>query len=137
VVSRVLEELETPMLRKEVAVSMDTDLGRLRAEEGQIFRLFSNIISNAVRHGEAVAPEISIRHAVDRCGRHVYSVSDNGPGIPDEDLEIVFEPYVRGAGGGTGLGLDVARKIARTCGGDVSVTNDNGARFEIVLRDMA
>jgi len=56
-------------------------------------------------------------------------VNDNGPGIPDDRLEEVFEPFVRlegsrsNATGGAGLGLTLARSIAREHGGDVTLEN--------------
>ncbi len=59
----------------------------------------------------------------------VVTVNDNGPGIPDDRLEEVFEPFVRleasrsNATGGAGLGLTLARSIAREHGGDVVLEN--------------
>jgi signal transduction histidine kinase len=68
-------------------------------------------------------------------------VDDEGPGIPQEDHERVFAPFVRLDAsrsrdtGGTGLGLTIARTIARAHGGDVSLANrpDGGLRVTISL----
>jgi signal transduction histidine kinase len=56
-------------------------------------------------------------------------IADRGPGIPTEAIDKVFEPFFRPEGsrgrdsGGTGLGLDIARNIARAHGGDLVLTN--------------
>ncbi|HEX9109128.1 MAG TPA: sensor histidine kinase, partial [Longimicrobiales bacterium] len=53
----------------------------------------------------------------------VFAVADRGPGIPPEDGDRIFEPFFRGDrtadGDGTGLGLNIARRLARAQGGDV------------------
>jgi signal transduction histidine kinase len=67
-------------------------------------------------------------------------VLDSGPGIPADDLERVFEPYLRletsrnRATGGTGLGLAIARSIARTHGGDITLANRPEGGLQAALR---
>jgi len=69
----------------------------------------------------------------------VIAVSDDGPGVPRADRERIFERLVRldaarTASGGVGLGLPIARGIARAHGGDVRcVDTARGARFEVTL----
>ncbi len=64
---------------------------------------------------------------------------DRGPGIPAEDIERAFEPFVRGEGsrsretGGTGLGLGIARNIARGHGGELSLRNRSEGGLEATL----
>lgn len=60
-------------------------------------------------------------------------IDDDGPGIPEEKIETMFEPFLRGdasrnrATGGSGLGLTLARAIAREHGGDIILKNrENG-----------
>lgn len=100
-----------------------------------VVRVLVPILDNAVRHATSmVTIEVS---AVD--GRVRVTVADDGPGVLEEDPESLFEPGVRlGGGEGAGLGLALARRIARGVGGDVVVTPPSrtsgpGAEFAVVL----
>lgn len=70
----------------------------------------------------------------------VVTVSDRGPGIPEELLEKVFEPYFRVEGsrnrasGGTGLGLAIARNMAQLNGAALSLANRPGGGLVVTLR---
>lgn len=85
-------------------------------------RLLFNLVSNAARHGDRIA--ISAHHETRWL---VVTVDDDGPGIPSENRDEVFKPFVRldearnQDEGGSGLGLAIARDIARSHGGDVSL----------------
>jgi two-component system, OmpR family, osmolarity sensor histidine kinase EnvZ len=86
-------------------------------------RLLFNLVANAARHGNAIA--ISANHETRWL---VVHVDDNGPGIPPDLREEVFKPFVRldearnQDEGGSGLGLAIARDIARSHGGDVTLS---------------
>ncbi len=108
----------------------------VRVRPTSIRRALRNIIENAVRYGDRA--EVSI-------GQHgrlaVITIDDQGPGIPDTDLERVFDPFVRLEGsrsrdtGGTGLGLSIARTILQSHGGDIVLGNgpEGGLRAIISL----
>jgi signal transduction histidine kinase len=67
----------------------------------------------------------------------VVAVRDSGPGVPAHVRETLFEPFGRtGAKGGSGLGLSIARELARAMGGEVTLaqTGGTGAVFEVSLR---
>lgn len=89
-------------------------------------RAVRNIIENAVRYGERA--RITVTQTEFPQEARVV-VEDDGPGLPPEDLERVFEPFVRGEGsrsretGGIGLGLAIARSILRSHGGDIRLEN--------------
>jgi len=63
------------------------------------------------------------------------AVNDAGPGLGQDDLQRVFEPFYTTRSGGTGLGLAIVKKVAEELGGEVSCANrvDGGARFEFCL----
>jgi signal transduction histidine kinase len=100
----------------------------------EIRRALRNLIENAVRYGG------SARVALKNEARHlIATIDDDGPGIPEERLEDVFEPFVRleasrnNATGGAGLGLTLARSIAREHGGDVTLENRRGGGLRASL----
>ena len=90
----------------------------------EIRRAVRNLIENAVRYGGAA--RVTLKSEPDF---FVATVEDDGPGIPENRLEEVFEPFVRleesrnNATGGSGLGLTLTRSIAREHGGDVVLEN--------------
>jgi len=87
-------------------------------------RAIGNLVDNAVAYGGAA--RISV---VDRPDAVRIDIDDDGPGIPNAQLEEVFRPFVRledsrnRTTGGTGLGLAIARNLARAQGGDVVLSN--------------
>jgi signal transduction histidine kinase len=98
--------------------------GAIYAHPEALRRCLDNLVENAIRYGERA----HIRVADGDDGLRI-AVADEGPGIPEADLERVFEPFFRlepsrnRASGGTGLGLSIARNIARWHGGDVRLRN--------------
>ncbi len=106
--------------------------GRPRA----LKRLFGNLIDNALKYGKRARVSLAAdAQAV------TVAVVDDGPGIPDGELEKVFQPFYRvepsrnRSTGGTGLGLAVVRSIARAHGGDVTLANrgEGGLSATVVL----
>lgn len=88
----------------------------------QLHRAVSNLLDNAARH---TPPAGRVHVVIDRAGADWrLHVSDSGPGVPAEDAERIFDRFVRldtaRTGDGTGLGLPIARAIARAHGGDVT-----------------
>jgi len=87
-------------------------------------RLFANLLENAVKFGGQARARV-FRHEA----HAIVEIDDDGPGIPPEDAERVFEPFYRREPsrnrktGGIGLGLAVVRSIARGHGGDVELVN--------------
>lgn len=96
----------------------------VRADPAALRRTLGNLIGNAVKYAGAARVM-----AFAEGGQAVVLVEDDGPGLPEDELEAVFEPFRRGERsrnretGGAGLGLTVARQAARAHGGDVILTN--------------
>ncbi|GAB4349277.1 MAG: ATP-binding protein [Gammaproteobacteria bacterium] len=97
-------------------------------------RCLMNLIENAVRYGERA--EIAVEESR---GSLKITIRDEGPGIDEAELEHLFEPFYRLEGsrsqhtGGSGLGLSIARNIARAHGGDVTLRNRSGGGVEAVV----
>ncbi|MBA2278663.1 MAG: HAMP domain-containing histidine kinase [Chloroflexia bacterium] len=83
-----------------------------------------NLLANAHRH-TPTSTRIAISGGV-RSGDVVLSVSDDGPGIPADELEAIFERYHRLAGTGSGLGLAIARGIVELHGGRIWAESETG-----------
>ncbi|TDC02179.1 HAMP domain-containing histidine kinase [Nonomuraea longispora] len=118
---------------KEVRVSVQPGVV-VTGDRLRLARLLSNLLDNAERHAERTIAVI-----VRRNGEAVLEVLDDGAGIAPEHREMVFSRFTRldasrsRDAGGTGLGLPIAREIARTHGGTLRIEDsDAGARF--VLR---
>jgi signal transduction histidine kinase len=103
-----------------VALQLDTGGSRLVAgvDREVVERILSPLLENGRRHARSRV-RVGGRSAH---GRLVVTVADDGPGIPDDARERIFEPGVRLGedGGGAGLGLALARRLARAAGGDVT-----------------
>jgi signal transduction histidine kinase len=97
-------------------------------------RAVSNLIENAVQYGGSAKAVVE-----DTNETLTIRVVDSGPGIPESELERVFQPFHRleesrnRASGGTGLGLSIARNIAQLHGGDIALRNRPEGGLEAVL----
>ena len=98
-------------------------------------RLLQNLIDNGIAYGGGV--ELSVER---QDGDAVVTVSDHGPGLPEDRLSQVFEPFVRGDPsrnrdtGGIGLGLTIAQSIAQEHGGTLALRNRVGGGLDAVCR---
>ncbi|MHB8894632.1 MAG: sensor histidine kinase [Candidatus Geothermincolia bacterium] len=136
VVDQVIGEQKDGIEKKGIAVEKAEDLGCVRANHAQMYQLFSNLMSNAVRYSGGDSPVIEIsRLESDDSGAHRFRFRDNGPGVDPEIIDEVFEPFLKGEDGGTGIGLATVHKIVSVYGGQVTVRNDGGAVFEFALKD--
>ena len=108
----------------------------VRAQPVALRRAIGNLLANALRHGGSA--EVSVHR--DGGGVRIR-IDDCGPGIPAEQLELVFRPFYRldasrsRATGGSGLGLYIARELTQRNGGTLRLSNrpEGGLRAEIVL----
>ncbi|MDG2259466.1 MAG: ATP-binding protein [Paracoccaceae bacterium] len=108
---------------------------RVRIRPNAMKRALKNVIENALRYGKIASVEWSIKD-----GDVLISVTDNGPGLPDDALERVFDPFFRLdesrslETGGHGLGLSIARSIIRAHGGNITLSNREIGGLEVIVR---
>jgi len=136
-VHAVVGEFATQINQKGINVSVGLDMGRLIANRQQLRQVFSNLLSNAIKHNDSSAPQIRIsRLAPADDGAQRFLARDNGSGVPSNEMEGIFVSFQRGEKTGeTGIGLAITKRIAQVYSGDVIVYNDQGACFEVTLKD--
>ncbi|GGL61069.1 sensor histidine kinase [Halocalculus aciditolerans] len=99
--------------------------------------LFENLLTNAVQHNDKPDPRVAIEATADAdAGVAVVHVADNGPGVPDDEKDDVFDKGVKGLSSpGSGFGLYLVREIVDTYGGRIAVADNDpeGAVFTVEL----
>ena len=116
-------------------VAVDDQPLTLITDPRRIERILANLLENAIEHS---GRDVQVRIAAH--GTHAsVAVADGGPGIPPEQLPLIFERFYKAdsarATAGSGLGLAIARENARLLGGDISVSSDvrGGSVFRLTL----
>jgi PAS domain S-box-containing protein len=121
-------------LKHGVAVDVDIpDVPTVYGEEGRLSQVFLNLVVNAAQAG---AEAIQVR-ARPQAGAVSIQVIDDGPGMPKDVADRVFEPFytTKDPGRGTGLGLSISREILVGYGGEIEVRSEpgRGTTFELTL----
>jgi len=122
-------DLEIHLLGAGEPVSATTDPDKVR-------QIIINLVANAVRYADG---PVEVELDVDERWANLH-VRDHGPGIPRDQLERIFDPFVRlgtpnsRGQGGTGLGLAISRRFGRALGGDVTVESVVGEGSSFTLR---
>ena len=98
----------------------------VRADERRLTQILINLLGNAVKFTRAGRVSLRVAHVREMA---VFEIEDTGPGITPSDLERIFEPFSRGEhtlggaqGGGTGLGLTIAKMLTDLMGGEMTVS---------------
>ncbi|MCR5879495.1 ATP-binding protein [Phenylobacterium sp. J367] len=102
----------------------------LVGDEVRLRQVLSNLVSNALKHGQGTVTVALAATPLDGDAELRLEVWDEGAGLPDAELTRVFEPFQRGPAGqaveGLGLGLPIARRIARAMGGELRARQREG-----------
>jgi signal transduction histidine kinase len=118
----------------EVSTHFDPDLELIQAYPDELTQVWTNLIHNAV---DAMEGKGTLDVSVDRRNGHVVTtITDNGPGISADVKERIFQPFftTKPKGQGTGLGLDIVRRIVEKHKGSIEVTSQPGeTRFVVSL----
>ena len=139
-VDRVLEDFRTQAESRRVALSNEVPELTARVDSERLQQVLGNLIGNAIKYGRSdgrvdVTGRLSNGNLIELC------VKDDGPGIPAESLERVFERFYRvdkarsREQGGTGLGLSIVKHIVQSHGGKVWARSEpgKGAAFYFTL----
>lgn len=116
------------------------ELGHFVCIDGeQMNRVLTNLIDNSIKYARAETLELKLAVWGEKENVHL-SVSDNGQGVPEEQLANLFVQFWRGDesrgnrdGGGSGLGLNIVKHIIEAHGGTVSARNENGLVVDVIL----
>jgi two-component system, OmpR family, sensor histidine kinase TctE len=120
-VRRVAADLAPLLIASDRTIEVMVDSARpIRGDMGAIERVVTNLVQNAIEHGG--------RHVTIRVLGTGFEVEDDGPGIPPEERERVFEPFhrLRPRSTGTGLGLNLVQQVVERHGGHVSILGAPG-----------
>ena len=121
--------------RAELTLQVEPPELEVEADRGLLEQAVINLVKNALDAGRAgTAPKVALACAGAE-DQVVITVRDNGEGVPPDRLETIFVPFYTSRGGGSGIGLSLARQIAQAHGGQLTVRNneDGGATFEMSL----
>lgn len=133
-VAALIQALVDDRVELGASVSFDADAAVMRVDPVALRRLVGNLIDNALRY--AGAAEVSVRLGIGDCR---VRVEDRGPGIPNEQLVAVLQPFYRVEGsrnretGGSGLGLFIAKELAERQGGRLELHNRHGGGLSAVV----
>ena len=132
VIEAALDHLDAD--RDRFKLSIDDHLPFIRADSAQLERVFVNLLSNAARYSGGQPVSVRAREV---SGRVVIRVVDRGPGVPDRDLERIFEAFYRGdqdpSHPGAGLGLAIVKGFVEVNGGRIWVESLPGQGSTFVL----
>ena len=136
VASEAIEACTAVAREREVSLRLEAPARviRLGLDHDLAERILQPVVENACRYGRS-SVVVSVAQAGDEV---VFAVEDDGPGVADEERDAIFEPGRRGnaadGAAGAGLGLALARRLARSVDGDVeALDGDAGGRFRITL----
>ena len=130
-IEKVLDNFKRQIDQKKVTIKKNLQLKKIFFDEGQLKQVITNLIANSVeaidKNGNVVVSSISEKK------KWKLSVSDDGPGIANNELTSIFEPFYTTKKNGTGLGLATNRKLCSENKAILSVSNneDKGCTFTI------
>lgn len=141
IIRPLVRELEPLLMKQQLRLDVHFAEEPLvaKADPIRFQQAIRNVVANAMRFSPP-GSAIELSGQVDSGGQIHIVIRDHGPGIPEEELETIFEAFVQSSktkdgSGGTGLGLAICRKILETMGGKIYARNPSrgGAVFHILM----
>ncbi|BCN92450.1 two-component sensor histidine kinase [Thiomicrorhabdus immobilis] len=135
-ISNITEMYRDPDAAWKVFAELQEPCPKTLVDSSRLRQLLHNLIKNAIEATEnTILPRIIVKTYSDDPDWLTLSICDNGPGIPEEAQNWIFEPYATDKPKGTGLGLAVVRKIVEEHHGKINLTSspNNGTCFIIKL----
>jgi two-component system, LuxR family, sensor kinase FixL len=138
-VDESLRLMRSDLLSRHVVLGTDLAdaLPAVSGDRNQLQQVLLNFVINGcdAMSGDATDGRLFVRTGINGSGKVEISVADQGPGIPEADLERIFEPFVTTKASGMGLGLAICRSIVDAHGGRLWATNnaDRGATMHCEL----
>lgn len=120
-----------------LSVDLPTVIPPLRTDAGRLRQIIVNLLTNAFKFTDAGGVSLAVRHDDDNI---YFSVADTGIGMAAEEVQHVFEPFWRanrsdaGLRGGTGLGMTVSQRLARSLGAEITLRSEKGVGTIFTLR---
>ena len=138
VLDDVIEDLG---LSEAVTLTTRMDRGKVQMGLDDLQRIFSTLIVNAVRFHPKHSPRVTVTGGPINDKEWQFTVTDDGPGIPEDKREFVMRPMTklvsRDVDPGAGMGLAILRKVALTYGGDIQIDtpkSGNGTAVTVTVR---
>ena len=144
IIEEVYPQLQILAGRRKINLNLEDNL-LVKANVNQIKQIIYNLVQNAIQHTDEKGGVINISvNSIDKASRSflVLRIKDNGTGIPEEDLKVIFDRFFRSEvhrsrkHGGYGLGLSIVKSIVDAHLGEIQVQSklDKGTSFSIFLK---
>lgn len=136
VIDDVVQKSKFSIGDKEIIINkkLDKELPLIKADKSQIEDVITNLVINSI---QSFTDHGNVDIITSKNGSNVkVTVTDNGPGIPGENLEKIFKPFFssKGYGKGTGLGLPIAKRIINEHGGTIDVKSIPGKETSFTIQ---
>ncbi|HOM29913.1 MAG TPA: ATP-binding protein [Deltaproteobacteria bacterium] len=129
VLDDLLKDLSPLIDATQGRVIVERDLPTIKADRLRVTQVFTNLISNALKYAHPDRPPmVEVGHQL-QGNQHIFSVKDNGIGIPEEHHRSIFDIFYRASDNhveGTGIGLSIVKKALSVMGGDIWVKSQPG-----------
>jgi len=134
-ISNITEMYQDPNARWKVTANLVENCPKILADSSRLRQLLHNLIKNAIEATEdTILPNITLTTICEEADWLTLSICDNGPGIPEEAQNWIFEPYATDKPKGTGLGLAVVRKIVEEHHGQITLNSSPQAGTCFIIK---